>query len=590
MPNAECSQRPERRPFGVHPAILLTLIREQAGSVDKAMAELVMNSVDAGARRIDITISETRFTISDDGRGFAERSQIETFFEKFGTPHNTEDAIYGRFRIGRGQIMCYAKTIWRSGPFEMRVNIADAQTDLGYELLTHLESASGCRIEGTFYDDAYINVDTFIPQPLNYFVKGAFKELVRYVPVPIHVNGVLLNTPPETVPWDMEDEFAWYRFRKDAHHTAVFNRGVLVEERPVRELGVGGEIVSKQPLTVNLARNAIIVHRCPVWKGIAKAIRAHFEIRLTNSRKLTRMETAALLNELAQSDTRVTGERREKLRKLRFIPDIFGELQSPEAFLAPGCFTLFDGKHQMIAERVQRQGRASVFVSSFFDFTQWKRCEENFRLTLEQLWTKLGFHGTPQWVPFQQYVEELGDTVRILEDSELTPEELLTLECLRFVNDELARSVCETQHRRRLVAGESESLDAWTDGRTYVAVERRQLRAMRGGRAWVREERRWSPSWNYGPCALMALLVHEYAHTDSSMGHHAHDLAFYKRFHEAVFRVGFGGLADVLQRRYITGLAKLQVTVSTPVRTLIDHAVAYSPKLKPKAIQKRFKE
>lgn len=574
----------ERRAFGLHPAVLLTLIREQAGSLDKALAELVMNSVDAGAMRVDITITTNGFSISDDGCGFTERRQLDDFFDIFGAPHEPEGTYYGAFRIGRGQIMSYAKTTWRSGPFEMRVDIGSGVDDLGYELITHQELAPGCLIEGMFYPDTNVYLGAFMLNPLGWVSERAFVSLVKYVPIPIYVNGAMINTPPASVEWDMEDEFAWYRFRKDDHSTAIFNRGVMVEDRPVKELGIGGDIVSKQQLRVNLARNSID-ERCPVWWKIKAAVRAHFEIKIAKSRKLTLMETAALLNDLARTEVMVTGDRRTMLRKLRFIPDIFGELRSPDDFLKPGRFTLFDDKHQMVAERVQRQGRASVFVCKLYEFTNWARTDSNFHLTVRHLWSKLGYHGEPEWVPFEQYVAELSDTCQVLEDTELTRDELLALDCLRFVNCEVAHSVVGSSvSTRRLVAGVSDSLGAWTDGSTYIAVERRQLQSIRGGRIYKGE---WSTSWNYGPAKLMALLAHEYAHTESSLGHHGHDFTFYQRFHDSVFRPGFGGLTDVLLRKYIAGLAKLQITVSTPVRTLIDHAVQYSPKLKAKATRKR---
>lgn len=574
----------ERRAFGLHPAVLLTLIREQAGSLDKALAELVMNSVDADATRIDITITKDGFSIADDGCGFTERRQLDDFFDIFGTPHEPDGTYYGAFRIGRGQIMSYAKTTWRSGPFEMRVDIGNVVDDLGYELITHQELAPGCLIEGLFYPDTYVNLNAFTPDRLGWVGERGFVNLVKYVPIPIYVNDVMINTPPASVEWDMEDAFAWYRFRKEDHSTAVFNRGVLVEDRPVKELGVGGDIVSKQQLRVNLARNSLD-ERCPVWWKIKAAVRAHFEIKIAKSRKLTLMETAALLSDLTQPEVMVTGERLAMLRKLRFIPDIFGELRSPDEFLKPGRFTLFDGKHQMVAERVQRQGRASVFVCKLFEFTNWACSDANFLLTVRHLWSKLDYPGEPTWVPFERYVAELSDTCQVLEDTELAREELLALDCLRFVNHDVARSVVgPSVAARRLVAGVSDSLGAWTDGSTYIAVERRQLQSIRGGRIY---EGRWSTSWNYGPSTLMALLAHEYAHTESSLGHHGHDFTFYQRFHEAVFRPGFGGLADVLLRKYIAGLAKLQITVSTPVRTLVDHAVQYSPKLKAKATRKR---
>lgn len=108
----------QRRAFKIHSSIIKTLIHEQSGSLPKAVAELVMNSIDAGATRIDLTVDATgAFEFVDDGKGFQSRDEIEQFFETFGTPHVNGDALYGRFRCGRGQIMSYASTVWRSGQF-----------------------------------------------------------------------------------------------------------------------------------------------------------------------------------------------------------------------------------------------------------------------------------------------------------------------------------------------------------------------------------------------------------------------------------------------------------------------------------------
>ncbi|HHQ2716965.1 TPA: hypothetical protein ACSPMB_002848, partial [Pseudomonas aeruginosa] len=57
----------ERRQFTIHPAVIKTLINEQAGSLSKAFAELVMNAVDAGATSVCIAADpkEGTFQISD---------------------------------------------------------------------------------------------------------------------------------------------------------------------------------------------------------------------------------------------------------------------------------------------------------------------------------------------------------------------------------------------------------------------------------------------------------------------------------------------------------------------------------------------
>ena len=92
--------RPERREFRMDPALLWSVIESQAGSAEKALLEAIMNAVDAGATRCDITLSETGYSVQDDGGGFKSRDDIEQFFETFGTPHKDGDgAVYGTYRM-----------------------------------------------------------------------------------------------------------------------------------------------------------------------------------------------------------------------------------------------------------------------------------------------------------------------------------------------------------------------------------------------------------------------------------------------------------------------------------------------------------
>jgi len=66
-----------KRKFGVAPAIIHNLISRQAGSLGKAVLEAVMNSIDAGATAIDITIDPQTLTIMDNGCGIQNFEQIE---------------------------------------------------------------------------------------------------------------------------------------------------------------------------------------------------------------------------------------------------------------------------------------------------------------------------------------------------------------------------------------------------------------------------------------------------------------------------------------------------------------------------------
>ncbi|WP_413037995.1 ATP-binding protein, partial [Pseudomonas savastanoi] len=62
------------------------MIHSQAGSIGKAIIELVMNSVDADATALRLTMTKEGFHCADDGRGFASREDVLRYFGRFGTP------------------------------------------------------------------------------------------------------------------------------------------------------------------------------------------------------------------------------------------------------------------------------------------------------------------------------------------------------------------------------------------------------------------------------------------------------------------------------------------------------------------------
>jgi len=148
--SAQAHRGPETRKFRMHPDLLWSVIKAQAGVREKALAEAVMNAIDAGATVCHIRLDGEGYEIVDNGRGFTARQEIEDFFETFGTPHRDGDATYGKFRMGRGQLFSFSRTRWRSGRFSMDVDIKTR--GLAYDLLDGLDEAPGCTIDGTWYD------------------------------------------------------------------------------------------------------------------------------------------------------------------------------------------------------------------------------------------------------------------------------------------------------------------------------------------------------------------------------------------------------------------------------------------------------
>ena len=62
----------ESRTFRMHDKLLLDVIKKQAGSVQKAVLEGAMNSIEAGASRVEVSVEPTQIRINDDGRGLSE--------------------------------------------------------------------------------------------------------------------------------------------------------------------------------------------------------------------------------------------------------------------------------------------------------------------------------------------------------------------------------------------------------------------------------------------------------------------------------------------------------------------------------------
>lgn len=247
-----------RLPFELDPQIIHHIIYSQAGSLGKAIIELIMNSVDAGATAVALQISSEGFSCKDDGQGFASRDDVLRYFGRFGTPHQDGDATYGRFRLGRGQIMAHARTFWHSRCWQMTVDTREM--GYNYELEVPGVDENGCAISGEWYEPLSNEERMSCIQEI--------RDLIRYTPVIVYLNDSVISRLPAQEKWDAEDDEAWYRLRDDGA-VSIYNQGVLVRHDPGSLWGVGGLIVSKKPLALNVSRTEILRKTCPIWKKIA---------------------------------------------------------------------------------------------------------------------------------------------------------------------------------------------------------------------------------------------------------------------------------------------------------------------------------
>lgn len=346
----------ENRQFKMAPELALDVMQCQAGSLWKAVIEGIMNSVDAGASRIDITLNSRTATIDDDGRGIRSREEVENFFEVLGQPHTkNESKQYARFRMGRGQLFSFGRNIWRSCGFRMSVDIQ--RDGLNYRLQTGLSHHDGCKVIIELYKSLSMDVQIETSQQI--------AENAAFVTVPVFVNGKQINKDPNLVKWDVENELADILLTRSSW-LKVYNKGILAKQLPFARYGCGGIVVTKQALKVNLARNDIM-DSCPVWEKLVKQI-----TKLATSRNLGRPRRRAGTR---TNRTYITVEVRRRLAR-QIISGAFEKQDIPRLY-STKVFKGIDSKFYSIldiqkkfAGRVLNGGKLHSF-SSYCDKTHF---------------------------------------------------------------------------------------------------------------------------------------------------------------------------------------------------------------------------
>lgn len=533
-----------RLPFELDPQIIHHIIYSQAGSIGKAIIELIMNSVDAGAGAVMIDISPEGFSCRDDGQGFATRDDVIRYFGRFGTPHQEGDATYGRFRLGRGQIMAHARTIWRSREWQMTVDTREMGYSYGLDALP--EPQTGCFITGEWYEPLSGQERMSCIQQI--------RDLVRYTPVTVQLNGTIISRRPENEKWDAEDDFAWYRLR-DEGAVSIYNQGVLVRHDPGHNWGVGGLIVSKQPVALNVSRTEILRKTCPVWKAIAGKfgqLAATFSGTQGNHRKTeSRREKSARALLAGEGDLLKLFHSEEVITLLPgkqhvTLEHFFRKCRYGRHAVEDGAFTVARYPRNVPkGEMLARAGIATVVhpvtLTRFgcFEPEEFMECltrvQDNLTSYHEQLtqdergyWSG-GWRASLSLIDFATLSEAFVERTRMVSEKMLDTETRRAWTALRWClanyaalcaggewryrNGRVSGSVCF-----RILLGESTSADAWTDGETYIAYNIDIVRQLKTDALMTASR-------------LFSLTEHEVAHEGDSMDC-GHDEAFYQRFHD----------------------------------------------------------
>jgi len=537
----------ENRTFKLHPDILWSIIQAQAGTLGKAILELVMNSIDAGATKVDIKLSGKKVSVADDGKGFVSRKEIEEFFETFGTPHTAGDATYGRFRMGRGQVFAFTVSHWKSGEFAMSVDIKNK--GLNYDLSLLPKPVKGCSIEGDLYE-------CLKPSEV-LAITDSIRDLCKYAPVPVFINGERVSIELTKHKWTMEDDDAYYLIREKATQLEVYNLGVHVRNYSQSEFGIGGIVVSKQQLDVNFARNDILVSKCEVWKRVAPKLRAYAKkdqakapVQNEGYRKLSMTKILS-----ANYDTGL--DFIEALENKKIFTDVSGKHYSFDKLR--GAISNFNGnivsleKDRTMADKVQQRGLALVLApvtlerANFMSLTDILNRIKNNLSAFESDSSVSGWsvRHRKEYVDFilqglvslDSVAQSISEDHELVDEKSLNKEEKLVLKTIRE-NDwcfgRIARELSEKEwgvklagarnsEQRKIVVCESETVDAYTNGNSMIALNRNLLKIYGGaGGAFESFDK------------IKGIMMHEYCHDSDDSTGHGHPAEFYAKFHEAM--------------------------------------------------------
>ena len=493
-------------------------IYNQAGSIEKAILEYIMNSVDANATEIRILINDNgiNYSIIDNGDGFGDASYtreekekcIDEVFGHLGFDHGTAEEntrTYGKFGIGRAQLWAFSKNTWHTHNMTMDVDIKN--NGLSYEIEEVDDFFNGCKIVGSFYDRIALNQILYLK-----------KELAKYAafaPIDVYFNDKKINKKISK----LKDKLKIEGLISELNPTGslkVYNQGIFVKEYNNYLFGVGGVICSKvgYPFELNAARNDVLQSKCVLWKKLKKAL----DKKLNSDVKKTTLTNELRKSILAKVAVGDYGENGEYLSKplIKMIDNRYISIKN--CLLAQ--ITITESSDDPKAERIHNDQTAKVLLSEFTDSLGINN--DDFIQQLKEIKTHLKKPiYSPDYAVIYTEIEKLKSTMSddyyTIPQKDLTSRQKLFLEAMNSCSVQSGLK-SRTERKRKVFLGRSDSANGWTDGFSYIVINEDLYNRASDSAGHV--------------LRILMVLVHEYNHDKDNTD--LHSLDFYKNTHDQI--------------------------------------------------------
>lgn len=509
----------ETKRFQISPNMIFHTINNQAGSIEKAILECLMNAVDAGATKVEVDFNENGidYSVKDNGKGFRTKKEIEDCFGVFGFDHGTPEQnhrTYGTFGIGRAQLWAFSKNIWKTNEFILDVDIKNKGLD--YDLIESSEKVKGCHILGNFYERQSAST-----------IQNISRELIKlalYLPIDFFLDGKLVSKKCSEATWDHETDKAYVKFNETGD-LKIYNQGVYVMSYPNYKFGKGGVINSKVALTLNTARNDILLAQCEVWKNIRsfveeKTIKDTVKKEVFNSDQSKTLFLKWIDADLHSDD----------IMDKKIFPDVKGKYVSLKYISKFKQVTISKTKGSQIGENIQNKKLAFVFSPDVLGYMT-DDAEDFINLLNKALARDCNYEWNKKVLTYQSF-DKVSQTINgnfdVLEPKKLTKKQKVHLEILETMSHRVSSLISDINRKsfddvvrpRQIRIGVTDlSAEAWTDGMSYISFSAKFLSEnMEKGLG--------------GMLRVLNVMVHEYLHNKPSTDDHIHSFEFYEKFHD----------------------------------------------------------
>ena len=549
----------ERIDFDVHANIIRDLIHSQNGTVATALRELIMNAIDAGSKKCEVKLHRKGFSVIDWGNGFESEAAIKTYFKNFGEPHEEGDAEFGRFRIGRGQVMAFGKITWTSNYFAMAVDTR--KNGFSFDFMSHRDLQwDGCRVDGTFYNE--------LREREVYHIKEELQEFICFADIDVSFNGESLNSNIDNESWDVDDGDILIQW-KSGNGIKIYSKGVFVKRIDAYRYGFEGRVVTRKALKLNMARNEV-TDNDPLWERIAEHLSNRSRVIAKRKGKGGRIDAATrrsmirlflsgslpsedVLNFCMLKDCRghsisVTNIVNSNL-KLTISPE-FGSRKAQSVATRRMAQVL---DHDVLDEF--GAGSLEGLIDKVIMILRENYSEKNYCVSryMSLLYDK-------PIIDFKTVSSRLISDSLIHPRSKYTMREAAARNALQHGSNLMARDLSKILdrdiNRRNIMLGVSDVADGWTNGSDTIVVAKHMLPYL-------------DTLSRAGGFQMALLLLHEYLHDEDDSGSHQHDFEFMSLFHDIASScrndvLGCVGLG--MYTRYLRELSKKNLDLPKKIK------------------------